>query len=152
MTPTRYVHVGESHRGQLGTGNVDFVQLFWGLAEINYTGAQPCSYNAVKRGCCIFQTVRSVRAGCTHELLRVTSLSIWQSAGDQFTDYFWKHLEVLLFSLICLLSVKTVQNSENSQYPNASKCFQIAKTVQNSENSKLVSGTLPYHLWNNLRL
>mmetsp|Transcript_12858 Transcript_12858/g.20825 ORF Transcript_12858/g.20825 Transcript_12858/m.20825 type:complete len:209 (-) Transcript_12858:230-856(-) len=34
-----YVHVGESHRGQLGTGNVDFVQLFWGLAEINYTGA-----------------------------------------------------------------------------------------------------------------
>jgi len=40
-------------------------------------------------------------------------------------------LEVLLFSLICLFSVKTVQNSENSQYiyPNASKCFQIAKTV-----------------------
>jgi hypothetical protein len=37
-----------------------------------------------------------------------------------------------------------VQNSENSQYPNASKCFQIAKTVQNSENSKLVSGTLSY--------
>jgi hypothetical protein len=57
-------------------------------------------------------------------------------------NYFWKHLEVLLFSLICLFSVKTVQNSENSQYPNASKCFQIAKTVQNSENSKLVSGTL----------
>jgi len=56
-------------------------------------------------------------------------------------------LEVLLFSLICLFSVKTVQNSsENSQYPNASKCFQIAnKTVQNSENnSKLVSGTLSY--------
>jgi hypothetical protein len=51
-------------------------------------------------------------------------------------------LEVLLFSLICLFSVKTVQNSENSQYPNASKRFQIAKTVQNSENSKLVSGTL----------
>jgi|AntAceMinimDraft_12_1070368.scaffolds.fasta_scaffold97649_1 hypothetical protein len=49
-----------------------------------------------------------------------------------------------LFSLICLFSVKTVQNSENSQYPNASKCFQIAKTVQHSENSFLVSGTLSY--------
>jgi len=49
---------------------------------------------------------------------------------------------ILLFSLVCLFSVKTVQNSENSQYPNASKCFQIAKTVQNSENSFLVSGTL----------
>ena len=59
-------------------------------------------------------------------------------------NYFWNHLEVLLFSLICLFSVKTVQNSENSQYPNASKCFQIAKTVQNSENSFLVSGTLSY--------
>jgi len=44
-------------------------------------------------------------------------------------NYFWTHLEVLLFSLICLFSVKTVQNSENSQYPNASKRFQIAKTV-----------------------
>jgi len=47
-----------------------------------------------------------------------------------------------VFSLICLFSVRTVQNSENSQYLNASKCFQIAKTVQNSENSFLVSGTL----------
>ena len=37
---------------------------------------------------------------------------------------FWNHLEameVLLFSLICLFIVKTVQNSENSQLPNASK-------------------------------
>ena len=33
-----YVHVGESHRGALGTGTVDFVQLFWGLAEIGYEG------------------------------------------------------------------------------------------------------------------
>ena len=29
-------------------------------------------------------------------------------------------------------SENNVQNSENSQLPNASKCFQIAKTVQNS--------------------
>jgi hypothetical protein len=42
---------------------------------------------------------------------------------------FWKHLEVLLFSLICLFSVKTVQNSKTSQLPNASKCYLTAKTV-----------------------
>jgi len=44
----------------------------------------------------------------------------------------WKHLEVLLFSLICVFSVKTVQNSENSQLPNAfiqRKQCKIAKTV-----------------------
>ncbi len=33
-----YVHVGESHRGYLGTGNVDFGSLFRGLAAIGYTG------------------------------------------------------------------------------------------------------------------
>jgi hypothetical protein len=42
---------------------------------------------------------------------------------------FRKHLlKVLPFALLCPFSVKTVQNSENSQLPNASsKCFQIAK-------------------------
>jgi hypothetical protein len=34
---------------------------------------------------------------------------------------FWKHSEAWLFSLICLSSVKTVQNSENSHLPKASK-------------------------------
>ena len=33
-----YVHVGESHRGYLGTGTVDFDQLFATLADIGYTG------------------------------------------------------------------------------------------------------------------
>jgi len=54
-------------------------------------------------------------------------------------------------------SVKTVQNSENSQYPNASKCFQISKTVQNSENSFLVSGTFvinleAFYFWKHLEV
>jgi len=71
-----------------------------------------------------------------------TVFAIWKHLEAFGYYYYWKHLEVLLFSLICLFSVKTVQNSENSQYPNACKCFQIAKTVRNSENSKLVSGTL----------
>jgi hydroxypyruvate isomerase len=33
-----YVHIGESHRGDLGTGNVDFDQLFRALAKQGYTG------------------------------------------------------------------------------------------------------------------
>lgn len=33
-----YVHIGESHRGYLGTGNVDFVQFFRTLERIGYTG------------------------------------------------------------------------------------------------------------------
>lgn len=33
-----YVHVGESHRGYLGTGNVDFATLFKALGRIGYQG------------------------------------------------------------------------------------------------------------------
>ena len=33
-----YVHIGASHRGPLGTGNVDFDALFGALAKINYKG------------------------------------------------------------------------------------------------------------------
>ena len=34
----RYVHIGESHRGYLGTGSVDFPALFAALAEVGYDG------------------------------------------------------------------------------------------------------------------
>jgi len=33
-----YVHVGENHRGYLGTGTVDFVSLFRGLQKIGFDG------------------------------------------------------------------------------------------------------------------
>lgn len=33
-----YVHVGESHRGYLGSGSVDFTTFFKALAEIGYAG------------------------------------------------------------------------------------------------------------------
>jgi D-psicose/D-tagatose/L-ribulose 3-epimerase len=33
-----YVHIGESHRGYLGSGSVDFTGLFRGLGAIGYTG------------------------------------------------------------------------------------------------------------------
>lgn len=34
----RYVHIGESHRGYLGTGNVDFDSLFGAIRNSGYTG------------------------------------------------------------------------------------------------------------------
>ncbi len=33
-----YIHIGESHRGYLGTGNVDFKTFFNALKQIGYTG------------------------------------------------------------------------------------------------------------------
>jgi D-psicose/D-tagatose/L-ribulose 3-epimerase len=33
-----YVHIGESHRGYLGTGNVNFEVFFNALKKINYQG------------------------------------------------------------------------------------------------------------------
>jgi hypothetical protein len=33
-----YVHLGESHRGYMGSGSVNFSGLFRGLADIGYTG------------------------------------------------------------------------------------------------------------------
>ena len=33
-----YFHVGESHRGYLGTGTIDFRTIFRSLADIGYTG------------------------------------------------------------------------------------------------------------------
>jgi len=33
-----YFHVGESHRGYLGTGNIDFGDIFRALDDINYSG------------------------------------------------------------------------------------------------------------------
>jgi D-psicose/D-tagatose/L-ribulose 3-epimerase len=34
----RYLHIGESHRGYLGTGNVDFDELFGAVREVGYAG------------------------------------------------------------------------------------------------------------------
>jgi D-psicose/D-tagatose/L-ribulose 3-epimerase len=33
------VHVGENHRGYLGSGHLDFTSFFHALAEIDYRGA-----------------------------------------------------------------------------------------------------------------
>jgi D-psicose/D-tagatose/L-ribulose 3-epimerase len=33
-----YVHIGENHRGYLGSGHLDFTSFFHALQDINYTG------------------------------------------------------------------------------------------------------------------
>ena len=33
-----YVHIGETHRGYLGSGHLDFTTFFHSLADIGYTG------------------------------------------------------------------------------------------------------------------
>ena len=45
VTPVRdcgdrlgYVHIGENHRGYLGSGHIDFAAFFGALAEIDYRG------------------------------------------------------------------------------------------------------------------
>ncbi len=38
LIPCRYVHVGESHRGYLGTGSIDFQPFFSALAASGYGG------------------------------------------------------------------------------------------------------------------
>jgi D-psicose/D-tagatose/L-ribulose 3-epimerase len=34
-----YVHIGENHRGYLGSGHLDFTSFFHALADVHYTGA-----------------------------------------------------------------------------------------------------------------
>lgn len=62
-----YVHVGESHRGYLGTGTVDFTSFFRALGEIGYQG-------------CI--TFESFSSAVVEEALSGT-LAIWR---DLWTD------------------------------------------------------------------
>jgi len=67
--------------------------------------------------------------------------SIWKLAGFTVLEASGSSL----VSLLCLFSVKRVQNCENSE--RASKCFQIAKTVSfqmlpNSEVCFLISITI----------
>ena len=45
-----YVHVGENFRGYLGTGTVDFPQLFAALAEVGYSGTVDVRELLVGRG------------------------------------------------------------------------------------------------------
>ncbi len=42
-----YVHIGESHRGYLGTGTVDFGAFFGALREVGYTG--PVTFESFSR-------------------------------------------------------------------------------------------------------
>jgi D-psicose/D-tagatose/L-ribulose 3-epimerase len=65
-----YVHIGESHRGYLGTGSVDFDGLFRALGHIGYTG--PIAFES-------FST-----AVVSDELSR--TLAIWRNLWEDNVD------------------------------------------------------------------
>ena len=65
-----YVHVGESHRGYLGTGSVNFPEFFGALREVGYTGPI---------------TFESFSSSVVDPLLSNT-LAIWRNLWSDSTD------------------------------------------------------------------
>lgn len=65
-----YVHVGESHRGYLGTGTVDFPAFFSALAAINYQGTV---------------TFESFSSAVVAPVLS-TTLAIWRNTWTESAD------------------------------------------------------------------
>lgn len=61
-----YVHVGESHRGALGTGNINWPEFFGALAEVKYDGVI---------------TFESFSSKVVHESLS-NSLAIWRNLWE----------------------------------------------------------------------
>jgi D-psicose/D-tagatose/L-ribulose 3-epimerase len=61
-----YVHVGESHRGQLGTGSVPWAEFFAGLRRVDYQGTI---------------TFESFSSEVVHPSLS-SALSIWRNLWD----------------------------------------------------------------------
>jgi D-psicose/D-tagatose/L-ribulose 3-epimerase len=65
-----YVHVGENHRGYLGSGHIDFASFFRALAQVGYTG--PITFES-------FSTA-VVAAGLSHDL------AIWRNLWSDGPD------------------------------------------------------------------
>ena len=69
-TQLGYVHIGESHRGYLGSGTVDFDQFFRGLALTGYDGPI---------------TFESFSTAVVDDILSV-SLAVWRNLWDDSDD------------------------------------------------------------------
>jgi len=65
-----YVHVGESHRGYLGTGSIDFETFFRALRQANYSGAI---------------TFESFSSAVVHHSLS-NSLGVWRNLWSDSED------------------------------------------------------------------
>lgn len=65
-----YVHIGESHRGYLGSGNIDFTQFFKALAQVGYEGVV---------------TFESFSSAVVNEQLS-NALAIWRNLWDDGMD------------------------------------------------------------------
>jgi D-psicose/D-tagatose/L-ribulose 3-epimerase len=65
-----YVHVGESHRGQLGTGSIPWAEFFAALHEVDYAGTI---------------TFESFSSEVVHPTLS-SALSIWRNLWEDSTE------------------------------------------------------------------
>ena len=65
-----YVHIGENHRGYLGSGHLDFTSFFHALADIGYTG--PITFESFSSAV--------VMAGLSNDLAIWRNL--WSDGGD----------------------------------------------------------------------
>jgi D-psicose/D-tagatose/L-ribulose 3-epimerase len=65
-----YVHVGESHRGYLGTGTVDFASFFGALSQVGYRG--PITFESFSSA--VVDPVLSTRLAIWRDL--------WSDSGD----------------------------------------------------------------------
>jgi D-psicose/D-tagatose/L-ribulose 3-epimerase len=65
-----YVHIGENHRGYLGSGHLDFTSFFHALADIGYTG--PITFESFSSAV--------VAAGLSNDL------AIWRNLWDDGED------------------------------------------------------------------
>jgi D-psicose/D-tagatose/L-ribulose 3-epimerase len=66
----RYLHIGESHRGYLGTGTIDFDALFGAVRTVGYTGPV---------------TFESFSSAVVHPDLS-NSLAVWRNLWDDSKD------------------------------------------------------------------
>jgi D-psicose/D-tagatose/L-ribulose 3-epimerase len=66
----RYLHIGESHRGYLGTGTIDFDALFGAVRRVGYTGPV---------------TFESFSSAVVHPDLS-NNLAVWRNLWDDSSD------------------------------------------------------------------
>ncbi|KAF6263003.1 xylose isomerase domain-containing protein [Scenedesmus sp. NREL 46B-D3] len=91
-----YIHLGESHRGYMGSGAVDFTGLFRGLADIKYTG--PITFESfssavvspeLSNNLCVWRNLWSDSGdlaqharGCIHQQWRAALITAQQSKSS----------------------------------------------------------------------
>ena len=76
MAACRYVHIGESHRGYLGTGSVPWEPFWRGLAEMGYDGpltfesfSSAVASKSLSQTLCVWRDLYASRRYCSASAL-----------------------------------------------------------------------------------